>query len=293
MKKVALTLICFMTAATSHALPLGNPSDASLHRRGIFTKDTWPTEWNACGCWSEMWSARFGFYGNYVFDKYMKADDGAERGDGIRSTEINTNAGYLAFNFCNRVDLFATLGVSNIQIDKTLSTRVAGASDQIYYLSTSSHFSWSLGTRATLWQWGCLTLGAEAQYFQADPSLNYFLRATDSPQYFAQNLPMKYEEWQLGLGVSYRVNIAPCSTALIPYAGLTYDRTTIDSGHALIRDVNLGPPVPLTPIPNMKNSKDWGYAVGITLASGNCMSLAVEGRYVNERALYINTQFRF
>ena len=109
-----------------------------------------------------------------------------------------------------------------------------------------------------------------------------------SPLFFDGKETLKYQEWQVGLQASYRINIVDCSSALIPYAGIKWAGVHVDMDEASFtyqaRAVTLH---------DLQNGRSLGYGVGITLVGCEKWDISVEGRFVDEKALHFNTQFRF
>jgi len=44
---------------------------------------------------------------------------------------------------------------------------------------------------------------------------------------------------------------------------------------------------------NLRSERNFGYAFGLTLLGCNKTSVTVEARFIDEKALYVNGQFRF
>nr|QGA69917.1 Major outer membrane protein [uncultured Chlamydia sp.] len=125
-----------------------------------------------------------------------------------------------------------------------------GITQGVVELHTDTTFSWSVGARGALWECGCATLGAEFQYAQSNPKIE-MLNVTSSPAQFViheprgykgttSNFPLpltagtetatdtksatiKYHEWQVGMALSYRLNM------LVPYIGVNWSRATFDA----------------------------------------------------------------
>jgi len=80
----------------------------------------------------------------------------------IEKTELVTNAGYLAVNFCDRADVFATLGASHVLFNGTAGMINEGAeSNEHVDIETRDRFSWSVGGRVTVWECDCWAVGVE------------------------------------------------------------------------------------------------------------------------------------
>lgn len=277
MKKLTATLFSLIVSASAFALPIGNPTEASLMRDGVFC-DGHCADWcDPCVSWCDAWSFRVGFWGDYVFNRNLQVDKSPHAT--IHETTLNTNAAYLAFNMYDRVDLFATLGASHLSLATPGST--FGPNSDYDYLETETNFSWSIGLRGTLWECGCLGVGAEAQYFRTNPDVNFVRNEDSAPRYVNEDL--SYSEWQVGLGAGYRINIAACATAFIPYLGVKWSGVHADLGFGNDGEF----------FPDLENDRCFGYAFGLTLLGCNKSAVTVEARFIDEKAVHVNAQFRY
>lgn len=282
MKKLVFASLAILSCGLAYALPVGNPSEASLLCDGLFWEGSCCDRGDCCdpcASWCDAISFRFGYYGDFVFNRHFKRDSGQPRRN-IDHTHIVTNAGYLALNFCDRVDIFGTLGATRLRLD-TNAVVFNGEFDRgnRFELETDSHFSWSVGARGTIWECGCTSLGIEGQYFQFRPNIQRVtVGATDSA-YPGDDSKFRFQEWQVGFGISHRINI------LVPYAAVKWSRARI--GHIKEDDDVVFSFDPL------KTRNGWGYAIGVSLVDCEKMALTAEGRWGDERALYINGQIRF
>lgn len=273
MKKLALFLLL---SATGYALPIGNPTEASLMKEGVFC----PGHYNGCrDSICDSWSVRIGFYGDYVNNKHMRV---SKKHESIKQTRISTNAAYLALNVWDRADFFTTLGASSIEITTPSNTFGRASFNDLATVDSETGFSWSVGTRVTFWEWGCLGIGGEAQYFHTCPDINFLRDKNSAPDYVSNDI--SYSEWQLGIGISYRINIVCDHTALVPYIGFKGGHTRLDTNNATGSNMV---------IPKLDSERDVGYAFGLSLLGANTTLVTVEGRFADEKALYINAQLRF
>ncbi len=286
MKKLFVTMLSIMACGAAYALPVGNPADASLLTDGLVWEGFCGDPCDPCLSWCDAWSFRFGFYGDYVFNRHLQVDEGDDDDDGrnIEHTRIFTNAGYLALNFWDRFDVFGTLGVSNFCIDTNARTFGVIGTGARFEIESSSTFSWSVGARATLWECGCTTLGIEGQYFQFRPDIKRVTRASTLSVYPDHNIDSRYHEWQVGLGLAHRINI------FVPYVAVKWSRARLNFNDATV----LFPTTVIADFINgLENRKSWGYAVGVSLIDCEKASLCVEGRWADEKAVYVNGQIRF
>lgn len=301
MKKLIVTMLTFLGCGTAFALPVGNPAEASFLTDGLI--------WEGhCGCdpcdpcltWCDAFSVRAGFYGDYVFNRGLR-NRGRVANQADRSrldqTEIYTNAGYLALNFWDRFDAFATLGTSKLNLEGNASSFGPFLTSPILEngprvaIETRYEFSWSVGARALLWECGCTALGLEGQYFRTVPrvhSITFGKLFTTDPTSTLPHLSTQYSEWQVGLGLSHRINI------FVPYVAVKYSRANLYWNNA--RRIDTFFPfddIALATLRTMKNQKNWGYAVGVSVVDCEKMAFTIEGRFGDEKALYVNSQIRF
>ncbi len=279
MKKSVVSILFLICCTTTFALPLGNPSEASL-----FTNGTW-LKGDSCFNWCNVLSLRVGFYGDYVFNRHIEANNVVVDDADVEQFQIFTNAGYLALNICNRVDVFTTLGASNFNFEGNGSVFTPDpAANEYFELVMTTDFSWSVGVRGTLWECGCFSVGFEGQYFRSDPDPDFFLiYDTGSLLYFSNDSKTEYQEWQAGLGIAYRFATSCPSLALVPYTGVTWSESRLKGMFEEEIFVTN----------HFESKKPWGYVVGASLTLCDMIGVTVEGRWASEKALYVNGQFRF
>ncbi len=278
MNKLVLSALTLLTCSGIYALPVGNPSEASLFTNGIW----WDSNGcNPCCCWCDALSLRIGFYGDYVFNRHMRGNKE------IKDTEIFTNAGYLALNICDRVDVFTTLGATHLFV----RTNVSSFSNASFIgdFEFSTDFSWSLGTRATLWERNCFAVGLEGQYFRTTNRLDHFINGSDGTlTYFDEDNNFHYHEWQAGLGVSYRFITYASTIAMVPYLAVKWSQSELMLNHFTFTD-----DVATYTLHKFRSKKHWGLALGMSLTLCNMIGVTVEGRWADEKAVSVNGQFRF
>ncbi len=292
MKKLQLLVLLLLTSTGLFALPIGNPSEASLYTNGAFATGAFYNPCDPSLCWIDYWSARLGFYGDYVSNRHLQvhtSQDGLQGGDAVQTTQIATNAGYLALNIWDLIDIFGTLGTSTLHIQANSSNwnDILGAGS---LLTFKTYFSWSAGARLTLWQCGPFGLGAEGQFFQTNTKIgSYFESSSGEITYFVDDNEAVYRDWQAGIGAIWRFSFYDCA-ALIPYIGVKWGWAHLSMNH--LSFTTTGAIGPLT-LNNLEAQKLWGYAVGMTFTLGKMIGVTAEGRFGDEKALYINGQFRF
>ena len=279
MKKQLILAALLLSIHKLTALPVGNPSNASLPCTPLSAKYGWP-----CSP-SELFlgRARFdvGFYGDYVFSRHLETITERQ----IDFSEMFTNAGYLALNFCNRFDIFTTLGSTKFRFNTSLGPFNPGNTSPRFDFESITSFSWSVGAHATLLKCGCFSLGAMTQYFSSRPRPQVLFVRANVDTHPDDSTRRKYSEWQVAAGLSYQ-----CSCYFIPYVALKYSRVRWDFNNILFSVLGT-----TAKIPNLRGRKHCGFAFGATLAPFNCddLDLTVEGRFGDEAALYVNAQIHF
>ena len=116
MKKLFATLLTVMACSAAHALPVGNPSDASLLCDGLLWEGHCGDPCDPCLSWSDAFSIRVGFYGDYVFNRHLKGDHRIRKQ--IDHTKLITNAALITANFWDRFDVFTTLGATKLFMEQ-------------------------------------------------------------------------------------------------------------------------------------------------------------------------------
>ncbi|MCB1181189.1 MAG: hypothetical protein KDK55_04125 [Chlamydiia bacterium] len=285
MKKLIFSLLVLLSWRTVYPLPVGNPEEASMVSDGIFWDggdciDFCDYFCNPCISWFEVVSLRMGFYGDYVFNRHMKLDN--HGGGDLEGTELYTNAGYVAMNFFEIADVFTTLGASHLHLKGNESVFRGPAGRRIEF-ETETDFSWSIGGRITLVPCGCAAFGLESQYFCFRPNVKRITSGGDVSVYPDADLNLKYYEWQVGLGMSYRIHL------LSPYVAIKWSRAKIDFNQ---RTIDL-PNNSTRTLLNLETKKSLGFAAGVSLIDCEMAAVTVEGRFMDEKALYINGQIRF
>lgn len=259
-KKVALFLlipfICIFAA------PVGNPSQPVLQKMGIIDENP------------SWWSFRIGYLGDYVYNQSFR-DEFKIQGVKTSLTDMQlwTQSGVITFNIRNRIDLYAILGSSRMQLDKEMTTQ--------------RNFAWGMGAKVILFHSGRLRGGVDVKYFQTHQKPLYFIS-----DHFAYNVVspylLKYHEFQFAFGLSFRSKY--CS----PFVNATYLIAKIkpDPLIALVRlptmDLNVD-----VPSKSVMGTKRWGLTVGVSLIDSRKATLAAEWRGFNQNSVSVTGELRF
>lgn len=273
MKRLFILMVSFASSALC-ALPVGNPIDASLYTNGICTGGSLCDPCDPCFQWSDQFQVRIGYYGDYVFNRNMtsKVDSG-----NVRKTQLMTNAALMVINLCNRIDVFWTLGQSVIELNSNGS--VFSSDSTAMSIQYQPYFSWSVGGRATIGQWRKIHLGVETQFFRTRPNIDSVIRYADGDiAYLSYHNNGIYEEWQVGIGCAYT------ATWAIPYIAIKSSAGRLKMDNYLVAFE--GGSVVYT-LHDLIQRQACGYAVGMTFVFNETTGITFEGRFANEKALYI------
>lgn len=280
MKKWLSQLIFLLAGSTLVALPIGNPAEPTLLGEGLFLPgnaglDVCDLFYAPRISWCDSFSLRFGFYGDYVFNHHMELKSGQD----VEKTEIYTNAGYLVFNLLNRIDIFGTLGASNLFVRGNSAIFRTETTTAPFEMESTTDFSWSIGSRVTFIDCGCLFFGAEGQYFRIRTDLD---RVTTGISEYYDDVHMDYWEWQIGVSAGVKTGV------LLPYLGLKISQSRLDFNED---QINVGTLV--FNLNEFHQKQFWGYACGVSLIDIPYMSATAEARFGDEKALHVKTQCRF
>ncbi|MCH9620299.1 MAG: Major outer membrane porin [Chlamydiales bacterium] len=268
----------FATSLLS-ALPVGNPADASLYTNGVCSGGSVCDPCDPHFSWNDQFQGRIGFYGDYVFNRQMTIKG---RGN-VRETSLKTNAGLMVVNLCNFIDVFWTLGGTTMNL--VANGGEFSSDSTLIEIQFEPYFSWSVGGRATICKFGNLYGGVETQFFRTRPDIDNIIRyASGDITYLSIDNKAVYEEWQVGLGLTYKMGW------MAPYIAAKASTGKLKMGDYLFVFQGTGITYQLR---DLVPRHVWGYVVGTTFAIGETVGLTLEGRFANELALYVNGEIRF
>lgn len=289
MRKFILIILSLCSTAGIEGLPVGSPLESLPLREGVVSGENNPLFFKNIPL-----HLRFGFYGDYIFNRHMKVQ-GSE-GKYIKTAQIITNAALINLNVGAYCDLFATLGTSHILIQnpiRAFNGGLPGNQNSLLTFETVTSFSWSCGIRTLLCHRGPFLISAEGQYFATSPKLNYARSEGGDPLYL--NNKFSYKDIQLGLAASYRCLLKASSTIFLPYLGIKFSKAFLDIQGA---NRELIPNFEQTLnksffFRNLRSYKPFGYCVGLNIILANMLSFSLEKQFVDERAFSFNMQFQF
>jgi hypothetical protein len=256
-----LKCVFLLFSSSIFAMLVGNPAEPALMDKGIIFKP-------------RVMSFRLGYTDDWVYKQRFQ-DEFTLQGERHTRTfsELSTYAGIATINFVKRLDIYAMMGSSRMQIDDEIFTKRA--------------FAWSVGSKLVFLKSKNFYFGLDAKYFQTDQKPKYFV-IDGEPFNIVTNYKAKYQEIQAALGMAYRTSM------FSPYINGTYILTHIEPDPAviLVRFPDSDELVDLE-LKSVIGKKHWGMALGLTLIDISKATLALEWRVFNQNAVNVNGEIRF
>jgi len=242
------------------ALYMGSPSAPQVIEEGLFfSKENW-------------FAVKVGYQRDWVFDRGLKAV--SKVSGGLDTFEWIADQGVLTFNIIDRIELYTSAGAANF----SASNRPRGGIRQEY--QTRDQFTWGMGLRGILFELKGATFGFGGCYQRAHPTIKW-LTTNGVPVSPRPGSKLTYNEWQVGFGVSYQVEM------FTPYLGVKYSNASARFKH-----------LPIGFLPNGrhfkgKNRRKFGMAIGTTLSNGNRFAATVEARLIDEQSITLAAEVKF
>jgi hypothetical protein len=252
-----LLAILFLTPVV-HALYNGNPVEPAAIEQGLFLEE------------DNLFSAKAGYQGTYVFDRKLRAYDGAK--GRIDQCQLLFNQAVVTVNVFDRIEVYGTIGSMNAFLSHRPHVDMRRREYQ-----TSDHPTWGVGARGLLMNWGNTSLGVNGSYQWGRPHVKWI--AVDGVSQTTAAV-LKYREWQVGIGVAHQVDV------FIPYISLVYS-------HVHARMEHLRASVLPRSSFDMRNRDHFGMALGCTLTTERVFDLTVEGRVFDEQAVTLAGNLKF
>lgn len=279
MKKAKLLILALLSCGSAYALPVGNPVMPMLLTEGIIKCGHHADLRDPCTTMWDSWSMRVGFYGDYVFNRNVEHSNDSVKDANIEKLTLSSNAAEFTFNLYDRCDFFGVVGTTKMRLYSALSAFVE-QDEQLLVLDTNSAGMWSVGARSILWDCGCLFVGGSVQYMYTVPKANFLIASKWAP--LQDQLEIKYGEWQVDLAASYRIE------SWIPYVGVKFARCHGNMDNTVINpvktDIFFG---------KLKETKRWGYALGLTMVRCDMMELTGEARFGDEAGFHVTSTLRY
>jgi len=263
-KTLSAMLAVLVLPVAIYSTPVGNTAAPQLIGDGFFiSRDSWV-------------DVRTGYEGDFVTNARMnQIDQGSGRVDGYKQ---NTNSGTVTLNVLDRIDLYGVLGSSNTNAD----WRYTAVDNSVHRIEVESDndFLWAVGARGIFFEWGKACLGLGGRYSAARYTLESV--TTNGMAVSAANAHLQWNEWQVNLDISYRVEL------LTPYIGIKYssNKTALNNF-----------PVPIANDgafhTHFRNAIPVGIFLGCSLSNGKYFMLNLEARLVDEEAITVSGDIRF
>ena len=240
---------------------VGNPADAAIMNTGLFTPQ------------NPFFKATTGYIFDYTSNKdYSIANESTPVDPQIKQFALHTQSASASLILLERLELFGTAGGSK---------QKASTKDTTSFLVDfhgAYQFSWSVGAKAILLQWGQTFFCADFTYFaipSSPKSFFKFLNRLNLPiDMSKQNFYLR--EWQVGAALASRFYF------ITPYAGTMYLRSKLH--------INSGPE---TGVIDYYNKRNWGFFYGVTLSITGRLHITLERRVRDEFAYTIGTNAVF
>jgi hypothetical protein len=247
MKKLIAAFLCIPSL---YALYLGNPAEPQIIDEGFFISQ------------DSLFSVKVGYQGDFVFDRKLRAFDGAT--GRIDRFNIWMNQGVLTLNILDRFEAYASVG----SITTSFWDRPHIDHQRREY---ETHDKWTAGggLKLIVMQWGNTVLGADGKLQYGAPHIKW---ATVDGISYATGARVVYREWQVGLAVSHTVDL------FTPYIGATYSHVKGEVEH-------LSHTVYPRSHFKFRCRDHFGMAVGCSLSSGKKVDLNLEARMFSEQAV--------
>ena len=245
------------------ALYNGNPSFPMMPEEGLFFK-------------KEGWlTIKAGYEWDDLFDRKLKVRTHKEHlKRRVGDYSAMGNFGVITLGCNDRVEAYGVLGTEKADI------HYHPYSDTHLKFKTDHRFAWTIGGRAILAYWGNTQLGIDAKYFQFDPHIDSL--SLNGRSLRPEGARYHYKEWQVGLGVSQRINV------FFPYLGLKYSNVQAKFRH-LQAISSLFPKEKFT----MENRHPMGVFLGLGISLERALNFNFEARLYDETAITVSTDLRF
>jgi hypothetical protein len=249
---VKILLFSFLPMS-AYALYMGNPDSPEIPDEGMFSlKET-------------IFDVKVGYQGEYCVDRKLAH---------VQQFSQTAQAGAVTLNFFNRCELYGVCGSSQIDVTQTPQNGF------LLEYETDPRFFWEAGGKMVLIYWGDSRIGVDAKWMQSTGDLRWVtLNQETLPE---GNASLSYREWQVGLGISHRIE------RLIPYLGVTYSAARarlqhLDSLAFLFPDGHVA----------MKERQPFSLVVGCGISAQRALEMNIEIRMIGESAGSIAANLQF
>ncbi len=249
MKTFAFFLILPFLCFASYT---GNPASPALLSKGIF------------GMPNPLISLNTGYLFDFV--EMRKLDSSRKPSEvnlkKVTDYQIEAHLGYACLTLLKRMELYAFLGLTQ----ETMQWEPLTPSYS--KLETKYHFTYAIGSKFILLDFGSAVLGLDVQYFTLPSSKKIQQRLQNLYQPLALNEQyLKWKEWHIALGFSTK--LGPFS----PYVGTKYS-------HGVLKVKTTGS------LPSLRFTTpcNWGLFTGLSLNLTSSLYVSGEARFFDEEA---------
>ncbi|MBN2479851.1 MAG: hypothetical protein JXA94_06450 [Parachlamydiales bacterium] len=264
MKKNIIIIFLLFFANLGYSAPVNNPLAPEIIEEGFFIS---PASWL---------NFRLGYEGNFVSDGRMNKSIGNE--GRIDNFKQDVNSGTVTINFYNRMDAYAVLGASRIRSDWRYT--YGGITSRVE-LETNYRFSWAVGGKAILFEWGNTAFSVGARYSFTKPTLS-FVTKDGVPNDNSNNARVRYKDYQIDVDLGHKIDV------FIPYIGGKYS-----VAKSSIKNFDFPVTQDGDTEMRMKNKDHFGVFVGCSLSNGKYFMLNVEARFIDEEGITVSGDLKF
>lgn len=230
---------CFLFVLPLFAHFVGNPGDPAIMNAGVFSGGYPFCKWSS------------GYLYDYIPNKRFVTKKAFFKRFGLQSQEA-----LFSLIFVERLQFYASMGGSKEMLEEK------SMYDFLFETKTGYHFSWSLGARVILFQWGQTFLSGSFTYASVPESSQSFLSILDRVNFPFPNADEKQkfslEQWQASIGLASKLLF------VTPYAGIDYFSSKLEVEKSY------------------KEAEPIGYFYGFTLSVTGKFHLCFERRIGNE-----------
>ena len=258
MKLLLAILLQLTFLPTIFALYTGNPSDPFLGNKGLF-----------CGN-NSWWSPKIGYLRDYISDRKLESKDlPFRRNDQFTFT---WDQAMIAFDFCNRVEVYGTVGAGSVLITNRPDTL---ASFQMHRdFQSRDGTTWGVGSKVVVFEQCDTLFGIDGKYQEfftkmAWDGVHDGMRPSGTR--------LDYKEWQVSLGVAHNF------CYLVPYISLNFSGLT----HSKLKDLqNPSADAVTTNLAQIRLHvrRHTGLAIGTSFVT-ETFYVTAEARFINERSI--------
>lgn len=249
-----------------YGLYSGNPADPVLGNGSTFFN-----------CENSWWNPKIGYQRDYISDRKLKS--GGLPHSRIDRFEVITDQGTIAWDFCQRFEIYGSVGSAHLDMDNRPFTPFLGVDDEFpANWHTNDGTIWSVGGKIILWDWCNTLVGVSGAYSQWRAHFT-----SDSVETFATpSSKLSYNEWIATIGAAYNFCYA------VPYINLTFSGLTNSRVHGVAATSGLG-----YSRFSLKARDVCGLAIGTSITPVDSFYVTVEARLINEKSLTLQGQIRF